>query len=69
MNQPFPDDGIDEEIFDIGSDGSGLRSLTNNPAQDFHASYSPDGRHIVFSTFHDGATRRTTFATMPRSMS
>jgi TolB protein len=53
MNLPFPAEGIDEEIFDIRSDGSGLRNLTNNPAQDFHASYSPDGRHIVFSTFRD----------------
>ena len=42
-----------EEIFDMGTDGSGQRNLTGNPAEDFHENYSPDGRRIVFSTFRD----------------
>jgi Tol biopolymer transport system component len=50
--------GDGEEIFDMSSDGSQQRNLTNSPADDFHESYSPDGGHIVFSTFRDAAKAR-----------
>ena len=41
----------DEEIFDMGPDGSQQRNLTNNPAEDFSPAYSPDGRRIAFGSF------------------
>jgi TolB protein len=41
----------DEEIFDVGADGSQQRNLTNNPAQDFAPAYSPDGRRVAFGSF------------------
>ena len=53
MVESGDEEALDEEIFDMRADGSGQRNLTNNPAVDFHANYSPDGRHIVFSTFRD----------------
>jgi TolB protein len=54
MIERTSDEGIfDEEIFDMRTDGSGQRNLSNNPAEDFHENYSPDGRRIVFSTFRD----------------
>ena len=40
-----------EEIFDMGPDGSNRRNLTNNPAHDFTPAYSPDGRRIAFGSF------------------
>ena len=40
-----------EEIFDMGPDGSNRRNLTNNPAEDFTPAYSPDGRRIAFGSF------------------
>ncbi len=43
----------DSEIFDMRSDGSGQRNLTNNPAVDFYGQYSPDGRRIAFTSFRD----------------
>lgn len=43
-------EGVDEEqLFDMRPNGADPRNLTNNSAvADFKASYSPDGRRIVF---------------------
>ena len=44
----------DQEIYAVYADGSGLTRVTNDPAQDnVHPSWSPDGRHIAYSTFTD----------------
>ena len=48
------DIGENEEIFSMRPDGSDPRNLTNNPANDFSASYSPDGRSIAFASDRDG---------------
>jgi Tol biopolymer transport system component len=45
--------GVGEHLFDIRPDGGELRNLSNTPAQDFMASYSPDGRLIVFGRTPD----------------
>ena len=37
-----------KEIYTMNDDGSSLRRLTNNPAADFRALWSPDGRTIAF---------------------
>ncbi|MSR31288.1 MAG: biopolymer transporter Tol [Gemmataceae bacterium] len=36
------------EIFEANPDGTSLRRLTNSPGYDAEASYSPDGKSIVF---------------------
>lgn len=36
------------DIFTVNSDGSGLRQLTTNPADDAQADWSPDGRDIAY---------------------
>ena len=41
----------DDEIFDVGPNGSQQRNLTNNPAEDFSPAYSPDGRRIAFGSW------------------
>jgi Tol biopolymer transport system component len=38
------------DIFSIRPDGSNLRRLTMAPGNDAHGVWSPDGRHIVFSS-------------------
>jgi WD40 repeat protein len=38
------------EIFTIDADGSQLVKLTDGPARDCQSSWSPDGRHILFSS-------------------
>jgi len=35
-------------------DGTGLTRLTDNPRYDAEASYSPDGKSIVFTTIREG---------------
>ena len=42
-------DGNDE-IYLMNIDGSNARRLTNNPANDIHPAWSPDGRWIVFAS-------------------
>ena len=40
-------DGNDE-IYVMDTDGGNLQNLTNNPADDFHTSWSPGGKRIAF---------------------
>jgi WD40 repeat protein len=42
------------EIFIMNSDGSNQRRLTDNTAQDWGPVFSPDGRHIVFTSDRSG---------------
>jgi Tol biopolymer transport system component len=42
------------DIFRADRDGQHLIRLTNTPGYDAEASYSPDGSHIVFTSFRDG---------------
>ena len=44
----------DWEIYAMNSDGSGVIQLTNNPAGDKYAAWSPDGRRIAFHSDRDG---------------
>ena len=43
-----------QEVFSIGSDGQGLTRLTNNSAEEYGVSWSPDGREIAFGSTQDG---------------
>jgi len=46
------------EIYAMNADGSGLRRLTNDPAEDDSPAISPDGSRIVFLTSrHDPAPK------------
>lgn len=38
------------DVFVVNADGSGLRRLTNDPADDTGASWSPDGHRIVYQS-------------------
>ena len=42
------------EIYVVNVDGSGLRRLTRNPADDTHPSWSPDGKEILFDSDRGG---------------
>jgi Tol biopolymer transport system component len=42
------------EIYVMDADGKNPRNLTNNPARDWYASWSPDGRMIAFISKRDG---------------
>jgi Tol biopolymer transport system component len=42
------------EIYLMNADGSGLLSLTHNPASDDEPAWSPDGSKIAFSSTRDG---------------
>ena len=39
---------VSAEIYVMNSDGSNESNLTNNPASDYNAKWSPDGSKIVF---------------------
>src|SRR3954470_21239138 len=42
------------DIFRAELDGSNLVRLTDTPGYDAAGSYSPDGKHIIFTSFRDG---------------
>ena len=42
------------EIYVMDADGGNQRRLTNNPANDWSPSWSPDGKRIVFCSDRDG---------------
>ena len=44
------------DIYRVRPDGSGLERLTDSPAYDDQAGFSPDGRQIVFVTTRAGGT-------------
>ena len=44
----------DLEIFTMNSDGTGLKQLTKNNLEDITASYSSDGKRIVFASNRTG---------------
>ena len=46
---------LNTDIFIADADGSGAKPLLPNPALDYDASFSPDGRWIVFTSTRDGA--------------
>ena len=45
----------DDEIYVVRADGTGVRNLTNDPANDWGPDWSSDGEWIVFNSDHDGA--------------
>ena len=45
------------DLWIIGTDGKGLRRLTNDPASDHSATWTPDGRWILFESNRSGASQ------------
>ena len=44
------------DLFRVNPDGTGLERLTDNPAYDDQAAFSPDGKQLVFVTTRNGGT-------------
>lgn len=42
------------DLFEINSDGTGLRQITNTPYIEWHPQYSPDGKYIAYASIEDG---------------
>lgn len=47
-----------QEIYQIGIDGKGLKNLTNSPGNDEAPAISPDGKKMLFSSGRDGKRNR-----------
>ncbi len=45
------------DIWIIGTDGKGLRQLTNDSAPDHHATWTPDGKWILFESTRSGSSQ------------
>ena len=45
------------DLWIIGTDGKGLRQLTNDPASDHNATWTPDGKWIVFESNRSGTSQ------------
>ena len=53
-------EGVDSEIYVIGAGGTGIQTLTTDPAEDSAPVWSPDGRQIAFESDRGtGGTGRT----------
>ena len=50
----LPDGEWESDIFVIDADGSNVQRLTRHARTDYQASWSPDGRRIVFDSTRDG---------------
>jgi len=53
MHQTFNESGGNYEIAAMDRDGSGMKLLTKEPADDGWPQWSPDGRRIVFTSVRD----------------
>ncbi|MBP2324822.1 Tol biopolymer transport system component [Kibdelosporangium banguiense] len=51
-----PGAGVQRDLWLIGSDGSGLRRLTDTPANESSPTFSPDGTEIAFACDQDGVS-------------
>ena len=47
-------DGDDEDLFAVAPNGTGLRQLTDNAADDGPPTWSPDGTRVAFASDRDG---------------
>src|SRR5262245_3102041 len=46
---------LNTDLFVANADGSGIRPLLSDPANDYNASFSADGRWIVFTSERNGS--------------
>ena len=51
----FVSEGVQRDVFIVGSDGSNLRRITNDGYRDFRPRWSPDGDRIAFHTNRAGS--------------
>ena len=49
-----------EEIYIMNQDGTAQRNLTNNPANEWFPTSSPDGQQIAFASDRDGTVAFST---------
>jgi Tol biopolymer transport system component len=47
-SQAYPSAGCNWELYVMNADGSGQRRVTRDPGSDQHATWSPDGRELLF---------------------